>query len=61
MSNIDNIIVDIENVNQTCDFWIRDEHGNLKDDVICGEVIPFLEELKDYEIDMSQDEIKDIH
>ena len=60
MSNIDNIIADIENVNQTYDFWIRDENGNIKDDVICGEVIPFLEELKDYEIDMSQDEIKDM-
>lgn len=60
MSNIDNIIADIENVNQTYDFWIRDENGNIKDDVICGEVIPFLEELKDYEVDMSQDEIKDM-
>jgi hypothetical protein len=60
MNNIDNIIADIENVNQTYDFWIRDENGNIKDDVICGEVIPFLEELKDYEIDMSQDEIKDM-
>ena len=29
MSNIDNIIADIENVNQTYDFWIRDENGNL--------------------------------
>lgn len=60
MSNIDNIIADIENVNQTYGFWIRDENGNIKDDVICGEVIPFLEELKDYEVDMSQDEIKDM-
>jgi hypothetical protein len=60
MSNIDNIIVDIENTNQTYDFWIRDENGNIKDDVICGEVIPFLEELKNYEVDMSQDEIKDM-
>jgi hypothetical protein len=60
MSNIDNIIVDIENTNQTYGFWIRDENGNIKDDVICGEVIPFLEELKNYEIDMSQDEIKDM-
>lgn len=60
MSNIDNIIADIENVNQTYDFWIRDENGNIKDDVVCGEVTPFLEELKDYEIDMSQSEIKDM-
>ena len=49
MSNIDNIIADIAEVNRTYGFWIRDEDGNLKDDVICGEVIPFLEELKEYE------------
>ena len=60
MSNIDNIIADIEEVNQTYGFWIRDEHGNLKDDVICGEVIPFLEELKEYEVEMSQADIKDV-
>jgi hypothetical protein len=58
MSNLDNIIADIKDVNRTCDFWIRNEDGNIKDDVICGEVIPFLEELKDYEVDMSQDEIE---
>ena len=60
MSNIDNIIADITEVNNTYGFWIRDENGKLKDDIICGEVIPFLEELKDYEIDMSQSEIKDM-
>ena len=59
MSNIDNIIADIENVNQTYDFWIRDENGNIKDDVICGEVIPFLKDLKEFEIDISQSSIKD--
>ena len=60
MSNIDNIIADITEVNNTYGFWIRDEHGKLRDDVICGEVIPFLKELKDYEVDMSQSEIKDM-
>ena len=60
MSNIDNIIADINEVNKSYDFWIRDEKGKLKDDVICGEVIPFLESLKDYEVDMSQSEIKDM-
>ena len=60
MSNIDNIIADITEINQTYGFWIRDEHGNLKDDVICGEVIPFLEELKEYEVEMSQADIKDM-
>lgn len=60
MSNIENIIADIKEVNQTYGFWIRDEYGNLKDDVICGEVIPFLEELKEYEVEMSQADIKDM-
>lgn len=60
MSNIDNIIADITEVNQTYGFWIRDEDGNLKDDIVCGEVIPFLEELKEYEVEMSQADIKDM-
>ena len=60
MSNIENIIADIKEVNQTYGFWIRDGYGNLKDDVICGEVIPFLEELKEYEVEMSQSDIKDM-
>ena len=60
MSTIDNIIADINEVNKSYDFWIRNEKGELKDDVICGEVIPFLESLKDYEVDMSQSEIKDM-
>ena len=58
MSNLDNIIADIENVNKTYDFWIRDENGNIKDDIICGNIIPFLKELKDYEVDMTQKEIE---
>ena len=58
MSNLDNIIADIKEVNQTYDFWIRDKDGNIKDDVICAEIIPFLEELKDYELDMTQEEIE---
>lgn len=58
MSNIDNIIMDIKKVQTTYDFWIRDENGNLKDNIICAEIIPILEELRWYEIDISQEEIK---
>ena len=58
MSNIDNIIADITEVNRTYGFYIRDEDGNLRNDIVCGEVIPFLEELKNYEIDLSQEQIK---
>ena len=60
MSNLDNIIADIKEVNSTYDFWIRDENGNIKDDVICADVIPFLEELKDYEVNMTQEEIENL-
>ena len=33
--------------------WIFDEKGNVKDSVICGEVLGLLEELKSYEINVS--------
>ena len=32
--------------------WIYDENGNISNDVICGDIIPYLEELIDYEIDV---------
>ena len=34
--------------------WIYDENGNISDEVICGDVIPFLEELKEYEIEIEK-------
>lgn len=33
--------------------WIYDENGNIADGVICGDIIPFLDELKGYEISVS--------
>ena len=38
--------------------WIYDEDGKIKDDVICGEVLEFLEELKEYEIDVTDEWIQ---
>ena len=38
--------------------WIYDENGNISNDVICGDVIPFLEELKEYEIEKSDEFIE---
>ena len=35
--------------------WIYDDNGNIRDDVICGDIIPFLEDLKDYEINVSDE------
>lgn len=37
--------------------WIFDANGKIRDDVICGEVLDFLEELKDYEV--SKNELSD--
>ena len=39
--------------------WIYDENGNIRDDVICGDVLEWLEELKDYEINVSDKFISD--
>lgn len=38
--------------------WIFDENGNLREDVLVGDVIPLLEELKEYEIDITDEETK---
>lgn len=57
MTNLDNIIMDIKEVNRTHDFWIRNSNGEIRDDIICGDIIPFLEELKAYEIDICQDAV----
>ena len=38
--------------------WIYDDNGNISSDVICGDVIPFLEELKEYEIEKSDNFIE---
>ena len=35
--------------------WIYDEKGNISNDVICGDIIPFLEELKEYEIGATEE------
>lgn len=39
--------------------WIFDENGNMREDILVGDVLPLLEELKEYEIDISDDEIKE--
>ena len=42
--------------------WIYDDNGRIQDHVICGEVLELLEELKDYEINATDDWIfKFIH
>lgn len=57
MSRLDNVIKDIENVNKERHAWIYDANGNIKDDVICGNVLELLYELKDYEIETTEKSI----
>ena len=59
MSRIDNVIADIKNVDKNGCAWIFDADGKIKDDVICGDVIPFLEELKEYEVKFDTDEYEE--
>lgn len=58
MSRLDNVIADIKNVDKVKDIWTFDTDGNIRDDVICGDVIPFLEELKNYEVKFDSAEIE---
>ena len=50
MTKLDAVIKDIKEVNKMGNAWIYDADGNIKDDVICGSVLPLLYELKDYEV-----------
>ena len=38
--------------------WIYNENGQMKDTVICGEILDLLEELKDYEIEATDEWIQ---
>lgn len=51
MTRLDNVIKDIENVNKECHAWIYNPNGTIKDNVICGDVLDLLYELKNYEIE----------
>lgn len=39
--------------------WIYNEDGKISNDVICGDIIPYLEELKNYEIDATNEFISE--
>ena len=57
MTRLDAVIKDIEVVNKMGNAWIYDANGNIKDDVICGSVLPLLYELKDYEVESTEESI----
>lgn len=52
MTRLDAVIKDIEEVNKMGNAWIYDADSNIKDDAICGSVLPLLYELKDYELEL---------
>ncbi len=61
MSRLDNVIEQVKSVRQidkSRRAWIFDDNGNIKDDVLCGDILPLLEELKDYEINVSDEWIE---
>lgn len=51
MTRLDAVIKDIKEVNKECHAWIYEPNGEIRDDVICGNVLELLYELKDYEIE----------
>lgn len=57
MTKLDKVIKDIKEVNKTCDAWIYNSDGTIKDNVICGNVLDLLYELKDYEIETTEKSI----
>ena len=57
MTKLDAVIKDVEAVNKIGYAWIYDADGNIKDNVICGNVLPLLYELKDYEIETTEESI----
>ena len=54
MTRLDAVIKDIEAVNKADIAWMYDVDGNIKDNVICGNVLPLLYELRDYEIEATE-------
>ena len=54
MTKLDAVIKDIVAVNKIGYAWIYDADGNIKDNVICGNVLPLLYELRDYEIEATE-------
>lgn len=60
MTRLENVIEEVKAVRTgAMRPWIFDENGNLREDVLVGDVIPFLEELKEYEIDITDEEIEE--
>ena len=63
MSRLDNVIESVKSIRRipkSHRAWIFDDNGNIKDDVLCGDILPFLEELKYYEINVTENNLESI-
>ena len=59
MTRLENVIEEVKAAHTgVYRSWIFDENGNIREDVLVGDVIPLLEELKEYEIDITDEETK---
>ena len=59
MSRLDKVIEQVKESRKGNNrAWIFDENGNIKDNIIIGEVLDILKELKDYEINVSDEYVK---
>jgi len=61
MSRLDRVIEQVKSirlVDKNHRAWIFDDDGNIRNDVICGDILPLLEELKEYEINVSDEWIE---
>lgn len=56
MTRLENVIEQVKNARKgEYRPWIFDDNGNVKEDVLCCEVLEMLEELKSYEINVSDE------
>lgn len=61
-TRLENVIEQVKNARKTDEKnrpWIFDDNGNIKENVLCCEVLDVLEELKEYEIPVSDKWIED--
>ena len=59
-TSIENVIEQVKNARtKVCKTWIYNDDGTINDNVITGEVLYLLEEMKEYEISVSDEYIAD--
>ena len=59
-TRLENVIEQVKNErSKACRSWIFNDNGTIKDNVITGEVLYLLEEMKEYEISVSDEYIAD--